>query len=254
VSPLITGEKEAHKEVNQMRLGAMVKKWWLGLAVAGLAGVMVGAACGGSSELEGRKTVTHTVAVAGATDDGIISIGADGVPYGVYMGTLYGGVTAVGTMTIDYSACGAVLYNAQLQTRALYRFNISEWTEGDVTFTTECLAVMSATAGNLEVYVLQQDCGALPAGETTAADQSTVWNGGQLLTTLTPAAGEISAQIPAATVTACRSAEGYIAIMVKATGETVPAASMFAPNAFTLSTYEYATTAGTDIPHVEWTA
>ena len=238
-----------------MRLGAMVKKWWLGLAVAGLAGVMVGAACGGSSELEGRKTVTHTVAVAGATDDGIINVSADGVPYGQYIGTLYGGVTMIGTMTIDYSTCGAVQYNgANLQTRALYRFNISEWTEGDVTFTTQLLQVMSAGVGSLEVYVLQQDCGALPAGDSTAADQSAVWNGGQLLTTVTPAAGEISAQIPAATVTECKSAEGYIAIMVKATGETTPAASMLAPNAFTLSTFEHATTAGTELPHVEWTA
>ena len=239
-----------------MRLGAMVKKWWVGLAVAGLAGAMIGAACGGSSELEGRKTVTHTVAVANATDDGIVSIGADGVPYGVYMGTLYGGVTVVGPMTIDYSVCGAILYEStQLQSRALYRFNISDWTEGDVTFTTQCLAVMSAAAGNLEVYVLTQDCGALPAGQTMPATQAAVWNGGQLLTTLTPAANDtVSVQIPAATVTECKSADGYIALMLKATGETTPSASMFAPNAYTLSTFESATTAGTELPHVEWTA
>lgn len=235
-----------------MRLGSMKGKWLVAVLATGMIGALVATACGSeyqAKDEEDNQPVTTKVEIADALDDGVASVGADGVPYGIYMGGLFGGVELVNQV-----ASGAALYNdAQIQTRALYRFNVADWPGGvDVTFTTQCVTAYG-TPGDLEVYLVS-DFGSLPATQGTPSDISALWNSGTKVTTLTPTSGgSVTVQIPADTVAASKSADGYLALMLKATGETTPAASFMAPNTYLLGCHEHAASAGVDKPSVQWT-
>lgn len=233
-----------------MRLNTKARKWWLGvLVVAMVAMLIAGTACGGGDSGDGNgEPVTTTVAVADELDDGQMTIAVESLPD--LMGSLFGGVD----YRTDNVVIGAAVEGEQLRIRGLYRFNIAAWSEGDLSFHNECVALYGAP-GDLEVYVLE-DFPPLPAEKpgTFDEDVSGIWNGGELVGTVTPVEGEwFEVDVPEAQVTEYRSDDGYIAFMLKATGETTPASSLMAPNAIFLSSSEYAPSRGRDVPYVEWT-
>ena len=229
-----------------MRLKTKARKWWWGILVAAImATLLAGSACGGGDS----GPVTTTVAVADELDDGTISIAVESLPE--VMGSLYGGIDPQSKNVVP----GAALWNnEQLRIRGLYRFNIAAWSEGDLTLHDEC-ATLYGSPGDLEVYVLE-DFGPLPAESAeTREDVSGIWNAGELVGTVTPVAGEwFEVDVPEAQIAEYKSEDGYIAFMFKATGETTAPSNPMAPNACSLSSYEYATHMGKDVPWVEWTA
>jgi hypothetical protein len=223
-------------------------KRWLGILVAAImATLLAGSACGGGDS----GPVTTTVAVADESGDGTMTIVVESLPD--LMGSLWGGVDP----RSDHVFVGAANQGGdQLRIRGLYRFNIAAWSEGDLSFHNECVMLYGAP-GDLEVYVLE-DFGPLPAERPATPDQedvSEIWNGGELVGTVTPVANEwFEVDVPEAQVAEYKSDDGYIAFMLKATGETTPATTLMAPNAAFLSSYEYAPGMGKDVPWVEWTA
>jgi hypothetical protein len=233
------------------------KLWMTGSLVVAMLALIVGSACSFQGETEEEEVpVTTTVEIATALDDGTVAIGAEGVAYGMYLGSMYGGIT---TETQPFAASGGVLWDgAQLQSRGLYRFNISDWAEadGDITFNAT-VAYAYGERGELSVYVVE-DFGTLPGTQgTESSDMSTLWSGGeQLGAASTPGSGEtVSVTVPAATVTEYASTDGYIAFMLKASGETNEATSALVPNAYILTCYEYASAyEGAGMPTVSWTS
>lgn len=227
-----------------MRLKTKARKWWLGILVAAImATFLAGSACGGGDS----GPVTTTVAVADELDDGTISIAVASLPD--VMGSLYGGVDPMSDNVVP----GAALWMGEhLRIRGLYRFNIAAWSEGDLTFHDECVTLYGSP-GDLEMYVLE-DFGPLPAESAeTREDVSGIWNAVELVGTVTPVDGEwFEVDVPEAQVDEYKSQDGYIAFMLKATGETTAAVALTAPNACSLSSYEHATKRGKDVPYVEW--
>ena len=244
------GSEFKEKEGQDVKLKAKASKLWLGVLVAAMVAMLLaGSACGGGDSEDGdEEPVTTTVAVADELDDGTIAIAVEGLPY--MMGSLYGGVDPLSNNVVP----GAALWQgAQIRLRGLYRFNIAAWSEGDLSFHNECVTLYG-DAGDLEVYVLE-DFGSLPAEQAeTSGDVSGTWDAGELVGTVTPVGGEwFEVDVPEAQVAEYKSDGGYIAFMLKATGETTPASTLMTPNACALSSYEYATSTGNDTPYVEWT-
>ena len=233
-----------------MRLKTKASKWWLGvLVVAMVATLLAGTACGGDDSGDGNgEPVTTTIAVADELNDGTISIAVAGLP--AVMGSLFGGVDPMSDNVVP----GAALWmGEQLRIRGLYRFNIAAWSEGDLTFHNECV-MLYGSPGDLEVYILD-DFGPLPDPTSTSEDMSGIWNAGELVGTVTPVVTEwFEVDVPEARVAEYKSDDGYIALMLKATGETTPAIALTVPNACCLSSYEYATKRDKDVPYVEWAA
>ena len=194
--------------------------------------------------------------IAKGQDDGTVIVPAQGVAANQFLGTASGAVPG-GEQSL--LSAGAVLYlDEQIQTRALYRFDISQWSEGNITFRTQCM-MRFGTPGDLEVYVTV-DFGELDPElsdpEDEYEDVEAYWTGeSELLGSLNPSDNDwIEVVVPEDTVAEYKSEEGYIAFRIKATGETIEATALLTPNAYMLTCYERVQyNSAADPPNVTWT-
>ncbi|RLF33848.1 MAG: hypothetical protein DRN07_01420 [Thermoplasmata archaeon] len=193
-----------------------------------------------------KKTAGPTEKVAEikiGTDDGCVSALTHFLPDAAYGFVISG---------FDRASVGVALSGGgdSLTGRALYRFDISDWNDGTITFHCRCISRTGAP-DSIEVYVID-DFGSLPASPgSDPQDVSATWN---LLNTgvkvgeISPIAGnwfEIS--IPNAVVQEKKTGEGYLAIMLKLSNEEIGA-----DNAYDLSTYEYAESRHENKPYLAW--
>jgi hypothetical protein len=137
-----------------------------------------------------------------------------------------------------------------LVSRALYRFNVSQWQEGDVTLHLRCAAQMG-TPGPVEVYVIRT-FGALPDSMTGGPSYlGGLWSladSGRILPLATPVPNqEFRVIAPDSVVAAFRSADGFLAFMVRLANE-----DQTAENWYRLVTYDYTLTHAIDRPRVTW--
>ena len=231
----------------------MIQKLVLMVLFAGIIAVLsVGVACGSDSDDE---PVTVRVDIASGDDDGIVLVETEEVANNQFIGMLTGGGDFPEQQT--YVSVGSVLYSSeQIRTRGLYRFNISDWSEGDVTFATRCMTI-SGDPGELTVYIMD-DFGELPTltYPEGVEDVENLWSEGeQVGSALSPEEGEwFQVTIPEETVSQYKSEEGYIALKLKATGETELASGPISPNAYLLLCHEYSNYNHCEKPYVEWIA
>lgn len=137
-----------------------------------------------------------------------------------------------------------------LTSRGLYRFDISNWEEGDITLHIRCVDV-GGSPGEVEVYVVK-DFGALPAspGENPV-NVSDTWNlvsSGIKVGSTSPSKGKwIEVVVDSSVVEKMRSADGYLAFMLKLANENVEPG-----NVYIFSTYEYTASHDGEKPHLTW--
>ena len=130
------------------------RQWWMCVMAVAMVVLLVGAigcefsASEGDSDAD--EETTQKVELATALDDGTLAILADYVDAGVVTGSTYGGVSPETSLLCPGAA---IFQQMNLRTRALYRFDISDWTSGDITFATKCIMSMGS-AGDLQLYVL----------------------------------------------------------------------------------------------------
>ncbi len=143
----------------------------------------------------------------------------------------------------------AGVYNVPdtLIARALYRFDVSTWTAGDVKLHVNCRNV-AGTPGQLDVYCVP-DFDTIPtfSGRAEVSYWVALKDSGELATTV-PAftAGWVAATIPAATVARWKSAANGLAFCLCAHDETVMPSHYYSFN-----TYE-TTPPGVLKPFLSW--
>lgn len=134
-------------------------------------------------------------------------------------------------------------------TRGLYRFDISEWTEGAITFHLHCLGKEGSPSA-LEIYVVD-DFGSLPAISVGPKDVSEIWNlpeTGESIAETTPSIGGwLKAPIPASVVQEKKTSEGYLAFMLKVSNEDVGETGFYQ-----MSNHESAVARNEDKPCLKW--
>jgi hypothetical protein len=117
------------------------------------------------------------------------------------------------------AAVGVYRAGDTLASRALYRFDISNWTSGDIRLHLNCREI-TGVPGPIDVYAVN-DFDSIPTpGQRARFDG--LWylkNTGTVADTITPALDWFAARIPAALVQQYRSAGGYLALMLVAHNE-----------------------------------
>lgn len=186
------------------------------------------------------------VEICVGTDDGAVFILAD---YGPGAGYIWGGGSGalVGTSTGG---------NHSTISRALFRFNLENWTKGDITLHIFC-SILSGSPGSIEVYIipdfdsLPEEAVGDPENPDDPGDVSAIWNlidDGEKISEDTLSEGAwLEVVIPEEKVNAYKTAGGYIAFMIKISDETIGD-----DNYYGLATYEYATEYDEGMPYISW--
>lgn len=205
------------------------------VAIASLVGIFL-SGCG-------KKSAEKTAEIKVETDDGSVAL----YP-GSGMG-FYGGKSGNGgpqeTWVGPALDGGGVLF----VTRGLYRFDITEWTEGDITFHLHCLG-KEGSPSTLEIYVVD-DFGSLPDTLVGPQDVSEIWDlpeTGKNIGQATPSSDDwLETSISASVVQEKKTPEGYLAIMLKVSNEDINET-----NFYQMSNYESAVARNEDKPYLEW--
>ncbi|MGQ4891863.1 MAG: hypothetical protein ACP6IP_05150 [Candidatus Njordarchaeia archaeon] len=179
------------------------------------------------------------VEITRGEDDGQVYILADfPIPagYAIYnMSGVYVGATMGGTN--------------KLKSRAVYRFDISDWKSGNITFNFYCFQKVGEP-GKIEVYVIDNfgDLAANQVGDPQ--DLSSIWNlinTGVKVGSLTLEENKYFSVTVSETVLKSRGSPDHLCFMIKIENE-----DQSAWNAYLLGTYEYYQDHGKGIPYVTW--
>jgi len=146
------------------------------------------------------------------------------------------------------SAIAGTLMNDTLVSRALYRFDISTWTSGDVKLHVFCSKIQG-TPGQLDVFCIPDyDTIPTPTGWTDVRYWAALKDSGELAAT-SPAfdTGWVAVTIPAAAVTRWRTATNGLALCLSAHDE----ATLPTNNYYDVDTYD-STDPGRLKPFLSW--
>uniref|UniRef100_A0A7C4CE28 Lipoprotein n=1 Tax=candidate division WOR-3 bacterium TaxID=2052148 RepID=A0A7C4CE28_UNCW3 len=181
------------------------------------------------------------VDIAADTDDGSLSALTRFLPYPAGWAASLTEDCRVGNST---NRAGDTLCH-----RALYRFDISNWRDGDITLHLRC-AASTGTPGAAEVICIDTFPTLPDTMSLAPGDISAWWNlaavGNLVGTTHLLPNREFSAVIPESIV-ARRRAGGYLCFMIRLADET-----RSGNNWFRLVTSDYARAHATDKPHLTW--
>jgi len=235
ISYYLRGEM-VKKRVNGGR-GKLWRGWNIALAMVLLLVVSSLSGC------EKKSTISEkTVVVNAGKDDGHVSVLTQFLPDAAYGFTIAG---------FDRAFVGVALSGGgdSLTSRALYRFNISEWVEGTITFHCYCLSV-DGSPGSVDAYLVD-DFGELQTSVTTTPqDIAEIWSlpdKGIKVGSATPSSGEwFEISIPETLIDE-KSSNDILAIVLKLDEE-----NMEAGNVYAFSTYEYAEEHNRYKPYLSW--
>ena len=136
-----------------------------------------------------------------------------------------------------------------LTARGIFRFDLSEWNGSDLLFHVKCVG-KGGNPGEIEVY-LTNDSGIL-AQSGEMENISETWHlvdGGEKLSELSPSLGNwIEVPIPKDKITAKKSNNNYITIIIKLSNEDMNSNEDY----YFLATYDYTPTDNSDIPYLTY--
>jgi hypothetical protein len=177
--------------------------------------------------------------LAAAQDDGAVRVYRSQLP-GAAWGYVFGDSQ---DLTVGNLYDGAEVVSS----RALLRFNLSQWSSGPLSLRILCTARVGSPIG-MQVFAVS-DFGALPAAGANADDVSGYWNLAELGTpigNLTGSAnGWLQLQINDSTIRQHRGADGRFAVML--TYDTKRAPGEY----YTFASFEKAKAQGFDPPYLE---
>ncbi|MEO0107648.1 MAG: Ig-like domain-containing protein [candidate division WOR-3 bacterium] len=185
-----------------------------------------------------RATATPKVEIAGAADDGTYSVNRQLLPDSA-CGFIYGRNTT--------AAVGVYRVPDTMASRALYRFDVSSWTSGDIELHLRCREIQGASPGQVDLYVVP-DFDTVPTVQAKTRLDS-YWNltaHGALADTLTPDTGWFALRVPANLAQQYRSATGYLGLLIRAHEEMA-----LVDCHYVLDTYE-TTSPGMRRPYLTW--
>ncbi|RLF64354.1 MAG: hypothetical protein DRN31_00425 [Thermoplasmata archaeon] len=167
--------------------------------------------------------------ISSGRDDGAVFIFTDSLP------NISGMVSGGGNVPVTVGLF--TLGNGKnLTGRAIYRFNMSNWEGGDLTFHLKCIQKYG-NPGDVEIYV-SNDSGSLPLYSSEMKKVSLLWNlanSGKLVSTYAPQSEKwMEILIPSFVVNA-RIDNGYLTIILKLKNEDIGSNSDY----YAFSTYEY---------------
>ncbi|HEC87943.1 MAG TPA: hypothetical protein ENI52_01345 [Thermoplasmata archaeon] len=210
----------------------MVRKYIIGMCVITVFVVIL------SGCVKEESPKAFKVEIEKGTDDGVMYILAELYP-DIVAGFVTGGTEGV-FVGVVVSGGGDTIIN-----RALYRFDISDWNGGDITFHVHC-TYKNEVPGKLEVYVVN-DFGELPEQQSQdPEDISYLWNNinnGTKVAEAEPNQGDwIEITIPENAIVDTNT----LALVLKLKNENMSG------YAYGFSTYEYAEKYNEDKPYIEW--
>ncbi|OYT57543.1 hypothetical protein B6U70_02345 [Euryarchaeota archaeon ex4484_162] len=187
----------------------------------------------GCEEVQKEPTEKRIEIKAGNDDGGVVVLNS--LLPNLTAGFLNGGVgteegTILGVITAGEN---------DVTSRALYRFDISEWNNtADMVFHLKCL-YRHGNPGMIDIYVVD-DFGPLPSvQEADPSDVSDIWNlseSGEKVGSISPSAGEwFEITISKSIIEVKKTSEGYLAFMIKLSDENIQTG-----NFYTFLNYEYA--------------
>jgi len=182
--------------------------------------------CGCVEKEKGEEE--NIIEISAGTDDGGVSILTDLLPnnFGMVMGS-----GDIPVMVGLFTSGGG----DNLTGRAIYRFNLSEWKGGNITFHVKCIQKYGSP-GNVDIYV-SHDLGTLPSYPSEIEDVSYLWNlsDGMLISTYTPQADKwMEVLIPSDKINAILT-DDYLTIVIKLEDENIGSNSDY----YVFSTSEY---------------
>ena len=190
----------------------------------------------------GSPSVVQRSEVKVDTDDGGVIVLTDLLP-DLKAGFINGGneLNIIGVMKAG---------NTTITSRALYRFDISNWKKGDITFNVHCIK-KEGNPEKLEVYCIN-DFGSLPKspGEEPT-DVSDLWNligTGVRVGSVSPSENQwFKVVIKESVIQDMKTSDGYLALLLKTSNEDAEPG-----NVYIISTYEYAVSHNENKPNLTW--